>query len=212
MLDIEVVTQPTQTAVDIVSVDDMARHMRLSARVAANADWRARIQTAIEEVVDDLDCIGGKLNRTLLPRTLKRYMSGFPKRTCHGPGSITLPFPPFIDGVVIEMSNGSGPPIIMPDTDYVVTGSLISEIHPGPGGWPFMVDSVRGLSITYNAGYTTYPPRLKQLIRILAAHNLENSEATINEPRQMAINRQVDFGVDYLMANLQVPVSYDDFM
>ena len=212
MLDIEVVTPPTQTALDIVSVDDMARHMRLSPRLAANADWRARMETAIVEVVDDLDCIGGKLNRTILPRTLKRYLRGFPKRTCNGPGFISLPFPPLISVEAITIEDGSSPPNVMPSADYVVTGGLITEIHAGASGWPFMVSSARGLSVTYKAGYATFPPKLKQLIRILAAHNMENPEATINEPRQMAINRKVDFGVDYLMATLRVPVSYDDFL
>lgn len=212
MLDIEVVEAPTQTALDIVSVDDMARHMRLSSRVAANADWRLRMATAIEEVVDDLDCIGGKLNRTILPRTLRRYLRGFPKRTCAGPGFISLPFPPYIEMVAITIEDGSSPPNIMPPANYIVSGGLITEIHAGSAGWPFINDSVRGLSVTYKAGYTTYPPKLKQLIRILAAHNLENPEASINEPRQMAINRKVDFGVDWLMANLRVPVSYDDFL
>ena len=215
MLDIEVVTAPTQTALDIVSVADMARHIRLSPRLAANADWQARCSTAIIEVVDDLDGLEGKLNRCILQRTLRRYIDRFPLPVCGKPGFISLPFPPFVSVEAITIEDGSSPANIVSSTDYIVkSGGLICEIYAGTAGWPSMTAGPRGLSITYKAGYGAgaYPPKLKQLIRILAAHNLENPEASINEPRQMAINRKVDFGVDWLMASLRVPVSYDDFL
>ena len=211
MLDIEVVTKATASALDIVSVDDLARHMRLSPRLAANATWRANIEDAIKEVVDDLDFPGGKLNRCILPRTLKRYMNNLPGRKKGIEGFISLPFPPFISVEAITIEGDA--PVIVGSSQYkVVSGGLICEIYAGNSGWPDHSAATRGVSITYKAGYTEYPPKLKKLVKIMAAHSLENIEATINEPRQMAVNRQVDYGVEYLMATLRVPVSYDDWL
>jgi hypothetical protein len=66
--------------------------------------------------------------------------------------------------------------------------------------------------VTYKAGYTSYPPNIKRYVKILAAHIMENPEATILEPRQMQINRKVEFGVESLRAALRIPVSYDDWL
>lgn len=205
MLDIEVETDPTETGVDVVSVAELARHIHLSPRLRANTDWTANMTDAINETVDKLHGLDGELNRTILPCTWKLYLTQFPKR-----GPIYLPYPNLISVDAITIEDGSSPANVVDDSDYVVKSCLVPEIYP-TSTWPTVTFAPRAISITYQAGYETYPLKLKRLVKILAAHYLENPEATINEPRQMQINRKVEFGVESLRAALTVPVSYDDW-
>lgn len=208
MLDIEIVEEPTETALDVVSVEELARHLRLSATLRNNATWISNMEDAIKEVVDELHGTSGKLNRMIMPCTIKRYLDRFPS-----PGKpILLPYPDLIDLVSVTIEDGSSPPNHLPSSSYkVVKDTLIGEVH-AVGAWPTIVAGTRAVSVTYRAGYSKYPFKLKRLVKIMAAHVLENVEATINEPRQMQINRKVEFGVDYLMASLRIPLSYDDWV
>lgn len=203
MLDIITVQEPIETALDVVSVAELARHLRLSPTLRNNATWVANMTDALTEVVDKLDGLEGELNRTILPRVWKLYLTKFPKA-----GPIYLPYPNIISVDAITIEDGA---TVVPDTDYVVNNSLIAEIYPTVR-WPDATFGPRAVSVTYTAGYEEYPPKLKRLVKILAAHYLENPEATINEPRQMQINRRVDFGVESLRAALRVPVTYDDWI
>lgn len=205
MIDLELLTVPTDTALDVVSVDDLASHLRLSASLRTNATWIANMTAAIEETVDSLHGRSGVLNRTVLPCTWKRTMDFFPKTGM----PILLPYPDLISVDAITIEDGSIPANELDPDDYWVKKTLIPEIY-ATSVWPILVSGTR-VSVTYKAGYGEYPAILKRLVKILAAHNLENPEATINEVRQMAINRRIDFGVDSLMAQLRIPVSYDDW-
>ncbi len=206
MLDIEITVEPTDTALDVVSIDDMVRHLRLSPTMASNPTWRANIQEAIEAAVADLDGIDGKLNRFIMPRTVTRYLSSFPRTgVC-----IALPYPPLISVESITYTDGEGSPQTVPVDNYTVRKVGVGDISYA-GAWPQISPAGRAVAISYKAGYETYPQNLRRLIKILAAHNIENPEASINEPRQMAINRQVDFGVSWLMDSLKIPNSYDDW-
>lgn len=209
MLDIEVTVEPTAVATDVVSRAEMKRHLRISATNTALDDL---IDEAIEEIVADLDGPGGKLNRTILPRTYRRYMKNFPGLDENGdPKPILLPFAPLVQVLSITIEDGSSPDNTVSTDDYVVkSGCLVPEIHP-VDAWPSIEDAPRAVSVAYQAGYTTYPPALKRLVKIMAAHAIENPEASINEPRQMAVNRKVEFGHDYLMSTLRIPLSYDDW-
>src|SRR3546814_16274447 len=89
MLDIEIVTPPTQTALDVVSLDEFASHLRLSAALRNNATWVENMTAALKEAVDDLHGMDGSLNRMVLPCTVKRYLHGFPSRG----KPIVLPYP-----------------------------------------------------------------------------------------------------------------------
>lgn len=207
MLDIELVTPPTATGLDIVSVADLASHLRLSPTLRANATWIANMTAAINEAVDGLHGRRGTLNRTILPCTWKRYLSSFPATGC----PILLPFPDLISVTAITIEDGSSPANNLSPSAYVVTGALVPEIY-AVDAWPTIAATAkRAVSVTYQAGFSTYPPALKRLVKILAAHALENPEATINEPRQMKVNRKVDFGVDALTEQFRIPVDYSDW-
>ncbi len=208
MLDIEIVTQPAHTALNIVSVDEFASHLRLSASLRSNATWRENMEAALHEAVDDLHGLSGKLNRMILPCTVKRFLSGFPERG----KPILLPYPDLIEVVAVTIEDQSEPPNTLPEAAYTVAGgTVIGEVY-SIAGWPQISTGPRAVSVTYKAGYLEYPHKLKRLVKILAAHNMENPEATIHEPRQMQINRKVEFGVDSIMAALRIPVSYDDWL
>ncbi|NEI70961.1 hypothetical protein GR212_15360 [Rhizobium lusitanum] len=207
MLDIEIVTPPTKTALDIVSVAEFARHLHLSSTLRNNADWVANMSDALKEAVDKIHGLSGELNRMVLPCTLKRYLSSFPADG----RPIQLPYPDLISLDAITIEDGSSPPNNLDPAAYIVTDSLVPEVY-AVQGWPPLPARPRGVSVTYQAGYTQFPLNIKRYVKILAAHMMENPEATIMEPRQMQINRKVEFGIDSLRAALRIPVSYDDWL
>jgi len=203
MLDIEITTAPTHTALDIVSLADLASHLRLSPRLRASADMQLRMTAAIEEVVDSLHGFGGILNRMVMPCTVTRYLTKFPASGC----PIYLPYPDLIalDSITIEEAS-----TVVDSASYIIKRPLVAEVWT-KDGWPTVTTGPRAIAVQYQAGYTAYPEKLKRLIKIMAAHSLQNPEATINEPRQMMINRRVEFGHAYLVAQLKVPTAYDDW-
>src|SRR3546814_531429 len=142
----------------------------------------------------------------VLPCTVNRYLNGFPSRG----KPIFLPYPNLIDVDAVTIEDGSSPVNNLATSAYTVSKTLIGEIY-AVGDWPLVTTGPRAVSVTYQAGYTEYSPKLKRLVKILAAHFLENPEASVMEPRQMQINRKVEFGVDALRAALRIPISYDDW-
>lgn len=210
MLDIETIVEPTDTALDIVSVADMKKHLRISASITASDDT---IEEAIIDAVDKLDGPRGELNRTLRPRTYRRYMTNYPGDDAAGnPLPIPLPFGDLIEVLAVTTEDGSSPDNnLTVTTDYVVkSGMLVPEIHPVTE-WPSIDSAPRAISVTYRAGYETYPGALKRMIKILASHYLENTEATIREQSKTEIPRRVLFAMDDLRAQFRIPVSYDDW-
>ncbi|TCU34159.1 hypothetical protein [Rhizobium azibense] len=207
MLDIEIVTPPSQTALDVVSVAEFARHLHLSATLRNNADWIANMTDVLKEALDKIHGLSGELNRMVLPCTIKRYLTSFPKDGC----PIYLPYPDLISLDAITIEDGSSPANNLDPASYIKTNTLVPEIY-AVGSWPTVVAAPRAVSVTYKAGYETYPFNIKRYVKILAAHMMENPEATILEPRQMQINRKVEFGVESLRAALRIPVSYDDWV
>lgn len=205
MLDLTVVTPPTHTAINVVSVSELARHLRLSPTLSSNATMIQTMNDAITEVVDGLDGRSGILNRTILPRVWKRTLKRFPASG----EPILIPYPDLIQLQAITIEDGSSPANVLAESDYVIRQTLVPEVHAA-SAWPSISDGTL-VTVTYRAGYTDYPPALKRLVKILAAHYIENPEATINEPRQMQINRKITFGFDQALDQLRIPVSYDDW-
>lgn len=217
MLDVVTIIPSDKTGVDIVTLDEMRRHLRLR---PSNHALDPEIIELLDEVADKLHGQAGELNRTIFPTRLRRYMDRFPDlKTDAGAvvaslkGPILLPFPPLIGDVVLAIEDGDSPTTeVDPDTYVVKDGMLVPEIWPKAGvTWPSVTTGPRAVSVSYTAGYSTIPPKLKRMVKILAAHYLENPEGTINEPRQMMINRRVEFGMDDLRAALKVGNSLVDW-
>lgn len=123
---------------------------------------------------------------------------------------IQLPFPPLME--VMEVAIGDDSPIETVDpSDYVVrTGTIVGEIE-AKSFWPEVTPQARAVSVTYRAGYEAYPPALKRLIKFMAAHQIENTEATVLEQNKTLIDRRVLFAKDDLVKLLRVPSGYDDW-
>lgn len=203
MLDIEVVDEPdADAALDIVSVAQMKRHLRIT-----HTQLDDVIEDAIRDAVEVFDFRDGVLNRTVLPRTIRRYLRDYPAGDCSEKRAILLPYPPVVD--VVSVTTMDGAVVVDPGT-YKVTGDLVPRVIPNDY-WPEIDSGTRAVAIEYQAGYVTPPRSLIRMVKILAAHFIENPEATINEPRQMMINRKVEFGIDFDLARLRIPVSYDDW-
>lgn len=212
MLDIDIEVAPTQTALDVVSVAEMARHIRISSTLAANAQWAGMLTDAITDSVDKLHGIGGELNRTVLPTTYRRYISRFPTNDeCGKPRPILIPYPPLIQVLGITIEDGSSPDNVVDETSYIVKpGMLIPEIHP-VDAWPTMTAGPRAVSILYRCGYSIFPPKLKRFVKFLGAHYIENPEASILEMNKTLIDRNVLFALDDLRAALKISNGYDDW-
>lgn len=215
MLDIEVVVDPTDVGTDILPVADLKKRLRIT-----HSRLDDVIEDAINEAADKLHGPDGELRRTLFPTTYKRWLSKFPDKkndrgeVCEvGRGVIPLPYPELISVVEIAIEDGSSPTTAVDPTTYVVrTGTIVGEIElKTDESWPDYDEGPRVISITYEAGYLVYPPKLKRMVAILAGHYFLNSSATINEPRVLLLNRQTEFGMADLRRALQVPLSHDDW-
>ncbi|TIW21453.1 MAG: hypothetical protein E5V63_29285 [Mesorhizobium sp.] len=209
MLDIEIITPPTATALDVLSLANFKKHLKISSTVTKLDDT---LTDAITDAVDKLDGIGGELNRTIRQATYRRYLKNFPgKDECGVPLPILLPYPPLVRVDAITIEDGSSPDNVVDSADYVVkSGMLVPEIHP-VSAWPSITSAPRAISITYTAGYTEYPGKLLRMIKFLAAHYIENTEASILEQNKTLISRNVLFAMDDLRAALKVSNSHDDW-
>lgn len=215
MLDLDVTVPAEKTGLDILTVAELKARLHMS-----NSLNDSVVEDAIKEAADKLHGIDGELRRTIFPTTYKRWLTKFPDLkdsrgcvTAIGRGIIPLPFPPLIRVVEIAIEDGSSPTTVVdPDLYVVRTGTIVGEIElKTDSDWPDYDSGPRALSITYEAGYETYPPALKRYVAMLAQHYFLNESATINEPRVLKLNRQIEFGVSELRRQFQVPLGYDDW-
>lgn len=205
MLDLEIVTAPSDDGLSIVSRADMKVDLRIT-----HTALDTEIDACVQEAADLFHGRDGELNRTLFPTTYVRYLSGFPES-----GRIRLPYPPLIEVSSISYINedGDSPMSVVPSTDYIVrVDNMIPEIVLlDSAEWPETAEHPRAVAVTYRAGYTSYPRQLKRLVKLQASHFFYQKEPTLNDRVQSMVSRKVEFARDHLVANLRVPVSYDDW-
>lgn len=207
MLDLQVVEAPEDNGLSILSLAEMKRHLRIR---AANTSYDDDIESCIKDAADTLHGLDGELNRTVFPMVWCRHLTAFPANG----GPIRLPYPPLIDVIAVEFMDldGSSPsPVIEGNECVVRVVNMIPEIVPVSGRWPQAASHPRAVSVTYSAGYEEYPDKMKRLIKFLAAHYFENREASINEPRQMMVNRATLYAKEDLVRALRVPVAFDQW-
>lgn len=207
MLDLEIVIPPEYgDALYVVTLAEMKTHLRIVHNKLDDV-----ITAAIIDAVDILGGVGGILNRTILPTRYRRYLSNFPAPVNGVRQPILLPYAPVFG--VESITVGSDPALA--PSGYVWNNiNMIGQISYNTA-WPLVTSGNRAIAVEYDAGFSAtgddYPPTLKRFVKLLAAHYVENGEGTINEPRQMMINRAIEFGFKQLTASLRVPVSYDDW-
>jgi hypothetical protein len=216
MLDLQVISR-SGTALDVVSLAQMKKHLRID-----NTKQDDELTAAIEEAVDALDGPLGKLNRSILPCRLVRWLPRFPNTISRPwgvsiyPRRILLPLPPVrsVVSVFYEDTDGTSPmPELSADRYVSRVDGLLGEIELKTNfTWPTVTpNNPRAVGIMYDAGYTVFPPKLQRLVKVLAADFIENKEGTINDRIQAMVSRKTEYGVDFLMTSLRVPSAMDDW-
>ena len=208
-MDIEVTVPADQRkALDIVTVEDIMHHLRMSKYECVDQVVK-NLESAVIDACAKLDGVEGTLNRTILPCTWTRYFERFP---C---GDIMLPYPPFIGSLSIEYTDENGDAQTVAPSGYVRFSDCgVPKIRrTSLDAWPVTTGYMRSVSVSYEAGIVDLAkasPNLKRAIKLLAGHFYENPEASINEPRQMQINRKIVYGLDDLLDQLTLPHQYDE--
>ena len=144
-----------------------------------------------------------------MPQTWELYRDGFPDDD----RCFQLPFPPVtaVNSVKYLDSNGNLTTMQL-NTDYVV--DIISEpaeivIANNAGAWPITKFATPNtVIVNFTCGYAAVadiPPAIKQAIRLLAAHNYENREATTEK----SLNT-LPIGIESLLAQYRVWGEDDD--
>lgn len=204
MLDLEELVPAEENGLSIVSLAAMRKHLRMSANNMALDD---QISDAIIEAADEFHGPNGRLNRTIFPTTWKRWLGRFP---AYPHRFIWLPYPPLIEVLSVSYEEDGSPSSALDPSLYVVgrQGDMGYVQLVDNRRWPTVTAHPRAVSITFRAGYLEYPPQLKRAVKILAAHALQNPEATLTERSQSQQNRKVEFGLDSIINRLRVSADY----
>lgn len=209
--DIEILTDPGEQDWRILlDRDDLKLHIRM---LGASLD--PAIEAAIKDAIAYFSAGTGGLGRTLMPTTYDMYRPCFPVS-----GVMRVPYPPLRTVTSVTYRDDAGATQTLNSALYIVrkNPTIPGEIvFIDSNDIPDTAEHPRAVKITFTAGYgigTGEPPvpaNLRRAIKFLAAHYIENAEATINESKVVTINRKVDFGVDSLVAQLKVPHEYGDW-
>jgi uncharacterized phiE125 gp8 family phage protein len=206
-VDLELVTDAGPTSwQSIVTIADAKLNSRIFNNVLDNV-----FTNAVRAAIEYFDYPNGMLNRSILQRTFRMHFKCFPES-----GRYLLPMPPLVSVTSVAYRNAAGTVLTLDPANYVVKndGVMPAEIaFVEPDGLPDTKSHPRAVSIEFAAGYATgaVPELLKRGVLVLAAHYVENPEATINEQKVVTINRKIDFGLDYIIKALRVPVDYSDW-
>lgn len=210
-MDIEVVSYPGATAwQQIITLTGL----KMTTHILHSA-LDTEIERCARAAVSFFDGPNGVLNRSVLPYTWRMYRPGWP---CNG--VMRLPFPPVRTVTSVKYRDSAGAEQTLASSAYVVRKppAVPAEIVAiSPNDLPGIEEHPRAVTIEFTAGYGTaageepVPDVLKQGVSFMAGHYLENPEATINEPRLILINRQVDLGVQHVIALLRVQYDRRDW-
>lgn len=200
---------------NIVTKAQLKAHLRMAPGVTT---YDTVLEDCITDAVWLLHGQSGELNRTVMPTTYKRYWKKFPSpadfeeyqkdESC----KLWLPFPPVQSVTSVEYLDEDGATQTLVSTAYeLISGNMTAHVELlADEVWPTTAVHPRAVTVTYVAGYTTYPNLMKRLIKLMAGHYWENGEATLNEPRVVIVNRMVQLGHGHLLGLLKVPLPYGD--
>jgi uncharacterized phiE125 gp8 family phage protein len=195
---IEIVEPSLSAALLVVPIGEMRSHMRI---MSTSRD--AELQSAVHDACMLLHGKNGLLNRALLPSDFRLYLSEWPG------DRIELPLPPMISLASVQYRDPDDVLRTLPADQYTVaTNGLHAVVHLTADGWPEAVAHPRAITISYRAGYESVPQPLRRAVKLLAGHYIENSEATINEMKQTAVNRKLEFGLDHLISSYRILNDY----
>lgn len=203
---IEQTTPPDEADVlNLVSVADVKAQENI-----VHSAHDARITQNIKSAYAFLDGKDGWLNRSILTQEWKLWLPSFSNRTELRLGPVQS-----VDAFEYIDTDGD-PQTVDVDTYEVITESYVPYVCKISGqSWPTTISREKAVSITYTAGFgdaDTIPfpqvQKLKQAILFLAVHLYRHPSPTYAEPRNINVNRNVNFTLDHLIGFLRMPPDY----
>ena len=167
----------TAPAADVVSLEDMKKHLRVD---AANIDDDDTIEAYTDAVVQHLDGRDGILGRALCDQTWELRLSAFP---C---GAIRIPLPPLIEIVSIKYRDSDGAETVYAAENYHVTGvGDRGRIHLRDGkSWPTVGNGwPEPVIVQFRCGYIdsgVSPPAVDVPKPIVAAVKMKTADLYAN--------------------------------
>ncbi len=208
-MDLDLVTGPAADAhLSVVSLDDMRKHLRITATSRDDV-----ISSAIADAVAEIHGPRGELRRSVLACRWKLWLHAFPSLSTD---FIEIPVPPLVavDGISYLDADGVEQ-ALGADVYVTVPGTVCGRVYLARGKtWPVLLDHPRAVGIAFSAGYdwsdTTNPDlrQIRRAVKLLAAHYYENAEATIIEGRITNASKKTEYGLDFIFDRLRVPLDY----
>lgn len=211
-MDIVLTTPPSENEVlELVSVAKLKRNERIS---HTEHDYEL-LPDCIKQAYAFLDGEYGWLNRSILTQTWTMYLSCWEDE-------IELPKGPVQSVTHIKyyaagVSAGDSPTptrTVLPASYYELqNGKIVPTITRAYGKtYPSVGVSARAIEIQYVAGWGvggTIPfgirAKLEKAILLLASQFYRNPAATFAEPRIVAVDRKVLFGLENIVGMLRIP-------
>lgn len=205
-MDIVLTTPPTED--DVLSLLPLAK-LKQNERITHAYDDDL-LTDCIKRAYTALDGRFGWLNRSILTQTYTLYLSNFSR-------VMELPYGPVQSVTSIKYYDGDEVLQTLAASNYEVqTGEFVCKITKDyEATWPTLDERQRAIEILYVAGFgdpDTMDWPIKTAIQdamiLLASHRYRNPAATYAEPRTIAVNRTVQYGLEQKIGHLRVPPDY----
>lgn len=203
-MDLELVTPPDE--VDVLALVTVAQ-LKVNERITHTAHDGTLLPDCIKQAYAFLDGRGAWLNRSILTQTWRLWLP----RLCN---EIELPLGPVQSVTSIQYYDRDAVLQTLAADQYEVQkDEFVAKVSKGYEiTYPSTHGRKRAVSITYVAGFGAaaaiqFPvkARLQKAIILLASHFYRNPAATYAEPRTIAVNRTVQYGLEQLVGFLRVP-------
>lgn len=208
-MDIELKTPPVENDIlTLLSVAQMKENERISHSVHDDM-----ISDHIKMAYAVLDGREGWLNRSILTQTWILYLDGWWRR------EIELPFGPLQSVTAVKYFDEDDVEQTLASDQYEVRkNKFVPSISKAYGvTWPTLGTVARRVSIEYVAGWGDNAAaipistrfKIRRALTLLASHIYRNPAATYAEPRTVAVNRTIQYGLDQTVGQLRIPPDHD---
>lgn len=206
-MDIVLSTPPDEADVlNLVSVADL----KVNERISHTQHDATLLPDSIKAAYAFLDGRYGWLNRSILTQSWTMWFPRFQQVT-------ELKYGPVQSVTAVKYFDADGVEQTLSATAYeVTTGDVTGHVYKKSDTiWPVIDTRQRAVSVEYVAGFgdaadIPFPVKqnLKKAILLMASHYYRNPSATYAEPRTLAVNRKIEYGLESLIGFLRVPPDY----
>lgn len=206
-MDIVLSTPPDEADVlNLVSVADL----KVNERISHTQHDATLLPDSIKAAYAFLDGRYGWLNRSILTQSWTMWFPRFQQVT-------ELKYGPVQSVTSVKYFDADGVEQTLSATAYeVTTGDVTGHVYKKSDTiWPVIDTRQRAVSVEYVAGFgdaadIPFPVKqnLKKAILLMASHYYRNPSATYAEPRTLAVNRKIEYGLESLIGFLRVPPDY----